>query len=41
MQPAATVPALNPGYETTADNIARRRAALAGIRLGKKLKGLF
>ena len=39
--PDASVPALNPGYETTADTIARRRAVLAGIRLGKKLKALF
>ena len=39
--PDASVPALNPGYETTTDTIARRRAALAGIRLGKKLKVLF
>ena len=39
--PDASVPALNPGYETTTDTIARRRAALAGLRLGKKLKVLF
>ena len=40
-QPAPTVPALNPGCETTADTLARRRAALAGHRPGKKLKALF
>lgn len=37
----AQVPALNSGYEATANAIAHRRAALAGIRLGQKLKGLF
>lgn len=37
----ASVPALNTGYETTAQAIARRRAALAGLRLGAKLKALF
>ena len=32
---------LNPGYETTAGTLARRRAPLAGFRLGKKLKARF
>ena len=39
--PDASVPALNLGYETTADTIAHLRAALAGLRMGKKLKTLF
>ena len=41
MQTADTIPALNPGCETTATTIARRRVALAGHRPGKKLKALF
>ncbi|HEU0011425.1 MAG TPA: S1/P1 nuclease [Verrucomicrobiae bacterium] len=40
LSPAA-VPALNTGYEATAETIARRRAALAGRRLGTRLKALF
>jgi len=39
--PDAGVPAVNPGYETNSDTIARRRVALAGRRLGMKLKALF
>jgi hypothetical protein len=37
----ATVPLINDDYEDNARDRARRRAALAGIRLGRKLKGLF
>ena len=39
--PDASVPMLNPGYETTADTLARRRVALASLRLSRKLKALF
>ena len=38
---AASVPAVNAGYATTAETIARRRAALAGRRLGGLLRKLF
>ena len=37
----AQVPALNAGYEETARTVASRRIALAGIRLARRLEGLF
>ena len=38
---SADVPGLNPGYEENMHIVSRRRVALAGIRLGKKLKAIF
>ena len=38
---AAEVPDLDTGYEGNAQMIAKRRAAAAGVRLGKKLKAIF
>jgi len=39
--PDEVVPALNTGYETNAEIVAARRAALAGHRLGEMLKSCF
>ena len=38
---AENVPAVNAGYAATAETIARRRAALAGRRLGGLLRKIF